>query len=86
MATNLHLRGIAPPLMAQLKTQAASQEVSVNSLILQLLQESLGLKAPPRSRTYNDLDPLAGTWDLAQSEEFKQACTDFEEIDKGLWK
>lgn len=86
MAANLHVRGIDPTLMARLKEQAMAQDLSINSLVLQLLQGSMGLAIPKRLRSYHDLDKLAGTWDAAQATAFKQACTDFEEIDKGLWE
>jgi hypothetical protein len=61
--TNLSVRGLDDKALAALKRRAAKEEASVNTLVLTLIEQGLGLR---RSRArlvrHNDLDALAGTW------------------------
>jgi hypothetical protein len=86
MRSNIHLRNVDDQLLRQLKRQAVNEEISVNTLILNLLRQGLHLEASPKFKTYDDLDELAGTWNKKQSEDFKNILQDFEKIDKDIWK
>lgn len=86
MQTNMHLRGLGQHLMRALKEKALSQKISMNKLILGLLQEAMGLHAQYKHKTYHDLDKLAGTWSPQDAEEFLRNTETFEQIDEELWK
>ncbi len=62
------------------------QESSLNSTVLSLLRDSLGLKTPKRLDRKSDLDDLAGTWSEEELLEFNEATHAFEAIDEALWK
>jgi hypothetical protein len=81
------LRGIDQELETAL--QAKSKEFSTNSLnstILRVLNESLGLSKRRYGKVHHDLDHLAGTWTDADLEEFEEATAVFEQIDAELWQ
>jgi hypothetical protein len=86
MHSNIHLRNVDDQLLRQLKRQAINEEISVNTLILNLLRQSLHLEFSPKFKTYDDLDSLAGTWNKQQFKDFKNIHHDFEKIDKDIWK
>lgn len=83
-ASNFNLRGIPSEVMDQLKREAKRLRVSVNALVLNLIERGLGFSS--QKIVYHDLDHLAGSWSLAEEEEFKENTQAFEQIDKDLWK
>jgi plasmid stability protein len=83
MAT-LTLRGYDADLEKALKETSARRGISVNHLILDTLRDAL-LGNGKKPRRYDDLDSLAGTWSVAEAEEFDAAVEDFEKIDGELW-
>ena len=85
MQSNIHLRGIDKLLLSRLKQEAAEQDVSVNSLVLQLLKQALGLATQRHVSVYHDLDKLAGTWSKQEAKTFTKSVADFEKIDKDIW-
>lgn len=84
---NLSLRGIDEKTAARLKSEARRRGLSVNALVLQLIRQGVGLKAPETQRVvHHDLDALAGTWDEKDAAAFLEAVSDFEQVDKALWR
>jgi hypothetical protein len=45
-----------------------------------------GLEAENRHKRYHDLDDLAGTWSPEEADEFRQAISDLNQIDRSLWQ
>ena len=85
--TNLSIRGLDAKALAELKAKAAKEDASVNTLVLRLIEQSLGHKrAKPALRRYNDLDALAGSWRKNAGAEFERATTPFGKVDAKLWK
>jgi hypothetical protein len=84
-ASNFNLRNLSPEVMSLLRDKAAKQKISINSLILQLLEQSLGFKRPVNKVIFHDLDHLAGTWTSEDMQTFKNSIKTFEKIDKELW-
>ena len=82
---NFNLRGISPETMATLKQEAEKEHTSVNSLILNLIENSMGLIHEVKRHQYHDLDKLAGTWSIKDANEFEKNIKDFEKIDKDIW-
>jgi plasmid stability protein len=85
MAT-MTLRGIDERLAGALKERAKKEDSSVNTVMLKILKESLGLEKKKRRVLYDDLDHLAGTWSAQDAAEFGQATALFETVDEDLWK
>jgi len=83
--SNFHLRNVAPDAMTLLKKKAAEQKISINSLILQIIEQSLGIAHPLKKTVFHDLDHLAGTWSNKDKKTFDDNIKSFENIDKELW-
>lgn len=84
--TNIHLRNVDNQLIKNLKLVASKQDVSMNTLILNLLRRGVGLSRERIVTVYHDLDKLAGTWSKQQAKEFLNEISHFEHIDKDIWK
>ena len=78
---NLSLRGLDRPTLSQLKSNARRRGISVNRLIIESLQQQYCVG----TRTFDDLDTLAGTWTKAEANAFAASVAPFAEIDAGLW-
>lgn len=86
MATsNFNLRNISPDVMSLLKKEAISQQMSVNSLILMIVERGLGIAGKPHRAVFHDLDYLAGTWSDQDKKIFDDNVKSFEKIDGELW-
>ncbi len=85
--TNLSIRGLDIRAFTELKSRAAREDVSVNTLVLRLIEQGLGLKrTKPALARHDDLDALAGSWGAEDGAEFERATAPFAEIEDGLWK
>lgn len=69
-----------------LKKTAATQNISINKLILNLLQQALGLLPAEQQHVYHDMDVFSGTWSAQKTKQFLKNTSDFEHIDEALWK
>lgn len=85
MAT-MTLRGIDDAISGALKEKARREDTSVNTVMLRILKESLGIEKKKRNVVYDDLDHLAGTWSSHDLTEFEQATSLFEKVDEDIWK
>lgn len=85
--TNLSIRGLDAKALAELKSKAAKEDASVNTLVLRLIQQGLGHKRAKREiRRHDDLDALAGSWRKSEGVEFGRATAPFGKVDPELWK
>lgn len=84
--SNFNLRGIPQEVMTILKKEAKQQHVSINLLILNLIDEGIGHTAKVKKMQYHDLDYLAGTWSQEDAKEFQKNLISVETIDKELWE
>lgn len=84
-ASNFNLRNVAPDVMSLLKKEANKQKISVNSLILHILEQGLGMTHRAKRPVFHDLDHLAGTWNAKDKEIFDDQIKSFENIDEELW-
>lgn len=85
MAT-MTLRGIDDAISGALKEKARREDTSVNTVMLRILKESLGIEKKKRNVVYDDLDHLAGTWSSNDLTEFENATAAFEKVDEDMWK
>lgn len=83
--SNFNLRKIAPEVMSLLKEEAVKQKISINSLLLKIIDQGLGIAHPIKKATFHDLDHLAGTWSGKEKKEFDDTIKSFEKIDEELW-
>ena len=82
--TYLTVRSISPALSAALEREKRRRGCSLNQLVLDLLQGSLGL-APAATRS-NGLAKLAGTWSREDLEAFERGIAETSRIDEELWR
>jgi hypothetical protein len=85
LTSNFNLRNVDPNVMSLLKKEAIRQKVSVNSLILQIIEHGLGIAYPTKKVVFHDLDYLAGTWSDKVQKVFDDNIKSFESIDQELW-
>lgn len=83
--SNFNLRNIAPSVMSLLKQKAIEQKISINSLILKIIEQGLGVVQAKKKPIFHDLDHLAGTWTSKDTKIFNDNIKSFEKIDKELW-
>lgn len=83
--SNFNLRNISPQVMSMLKKEATQKKISINSLILQIIEQDLGIARPTKKAIFHDLDHLAGTWSNEDKKAFDDNIKPFENIDKELW-
>jgi hypothetical protein len=84
-ASNFNLRNVTPDVMSLLKKKATKQKISINSLILQLIEQGLGITHQTKKQIFHDLDYLFGTWSKKDKKAFDDNIKSFEQIDKELW-
>lgn len=85
--TNLSIRGLDDKALTALKRRAAQEDASVNTLVVRLIEQGLGLRrAKPALTRHDDLDALAGSWRKPDAAEFERATAPFRRIDPALWK
>ena len=83
--SNFNLRNIAPDVMSLLKKEATKQKISINSLILLIVERGLGIARQTKKNVFHDLDYLAGTWSDKDKKTFDDSTKSFEKIDKEFW-
>lgn len=79
----LTIRNVSPRLAKRLAQERAATGKSLNQLVLDLLERSLGLVTG--SRYDNGLAALAGTWSNEEHAAFEKSTAVFEQIDEELW-
>jgi plasmid stability protein len=84
--TTMTLRGVDETISGALKERARREDTSVNALMIKILKEALGIEKKKRTAVYDDLDHLAGTWNVQDAAEFVQATAVFEKVDEDMWK
>lgn len=85
--SNLSIRGLDERALTALKSRAIREDASVNTLVLRLIEQGLGLqRSKPARVRHDDLDALAGSWRPEDGVMFEQTTAPFGEIDTALWK
>lgn len=80
------LRNLPASLDRTIRQRAKKTGVSVNKVVIRLLQDHLGESAPQPVRRYHDLDGLAGAWSKQEAEAFEEALAKQRAIDPEMWK
>jgi len=76
------VRDVPPAIDRALRQRAKQEGKSLNTVVLETLQEALGQAAGPKEHT--DLDGLIGSWQ--EDPGFDRALQVFEQVDETLWK
>lgn len=85
--SNLSVRGVDRETLASLKARASKEGISVNALILRLIDQGLGkVQRKSIGHRYDDLDVLAGVWGDDETAEFEAATAPFSEVEPELWR
>jgi hypothetical protein len=80
----LTIRHVDPELARALEREQRRRGASLNSTVLELLRQALGVEADAvRS---NGLRKLAGTWSAQELEAFAADIAVFEQVDEELWR
>lgn len=80
------LRNIPPKLDRTIRERAKKKGVSVNKVVIGLLQDHLGDSERKAVRQYHDLDELAGAWSKQEAEAFDRALAKQRGIDLEMWR
>jgi len=81
------IRGIDPSVSEKLKQAAKDEGKSVNRLLLEMINQNVGLKKGKKyTRKFNDLDHLFGKWDDTEFSEIQGIVDIQRKIDMELWK
>lgn len=83
--SNFNLKNIPLEIMSLLKNEAMQNRISVNTLILQIIEKYYGIAQPTKKRVFHDLDYLAGTWSAKDKKIFDKNIQSLDKIDKELW-
>jgi hypothetical protein len=82
------LRNLPPEIEKIVRKEADRQRTSINKAVISLLvRKSEGHKKNRgRTKEFDDLDALAGSWTKKEAAEFDKALTAQRSIDHELWK
>jgi hypothetical protein len=82
--TAITLRNISPELQAAIRKRAAAEGLSLNKVVLRMLEEASGHRRSRRD-LHHDLDHLAGTWSEEEAAAFDSALAKQRRIDAEHW-
>jgi len=74
--SQITIRKIPENLNKQIRTLALTKNISLNKMVIQLLQRALGITGNKQ----RNLSDIAGTWDKEQYEEFEKNTQVYNEI------
>jgi plasmid stability protein len=80
------LRNLPASLDRTIRQRAKKKGVSVNKVVISLLQEHLGEAEARPVRWYHDLDSLAGSWSKQEAEAFDKTLAQQRTTDPEIWK
>ena len=80
------LRNLPPQLDRAIRERAKKKGVSVNKVVIGLLQDRLGESERKTVRRYHVLDDLGGSWTRQEAEAFDRALEKQRGIDLEMWK
>jgi len=80
------IRGIPDGIAKIIKTEAKEKHLSLNKVLISLLEKATGIKSKSRKIIYHDLDHLFGVWSKKDAEMFEKNVKTQRKIDQDLWK
>ena len=82
---HLTIRNVSPQLSEALDNEKIKLGMSLNSTVLYLLSDSLGLSDPLKPKS-NGLGQLAGGWSEEEFKEFNDSTSLTRSIDDDMWR
>jgi hypothetical protein len=82
----LTLRKIPKPVERKLRLYSKQKNESLNKSVISLLSKALGVSDAPHLNRKRDLSRFLGTMSSDEAKKFDSNTSDFEKIDKELWK
>ena len=82
---SLSIRNVSPRLSEALNEEKVKLGMSLNSTVLYLLSESLGLTETSKPKS-NGLGQLGGDWSEEEYQEFMQVLSELRTIDDEMWR
>jgi predicted CopG family antitoxin len=82
---SITIHGIAEDVEKMILKRAKAESRSVNKVVKELIERSLGLGPRPKDNR-EDFADLCGVWSKEDAERFLEAVVDLERIDKGDWQ
>lgn len=82
--TTITLRSIPPRLQQEILQRAERDDLSLNEVVLRMLEEAAGLRGTPREHL--DLDHLAGTWSAEVAADFEAVLKAQRRLEPELWE
>lgn len=79
------LRNLPPQLDRTIRQRAKKKGVSVNKVVISLLQDHLGESDRKPVHRYHDLDELAGSWSKQEAAAFERTLARQRGIDPEMW-
>ena len=80
------LRNIPPQLARKLERKAKAKGMSLTKVVIEIVEEGMGLRKGEQPVLHHDLDSLAGTWTKAEARAFERSLRDQRSIDPELWR
>ncbi|WP_139786806.1 hypothetical protein [Desulfamplus magnetovallimortis] len=87
METTITIKNLDEFSIEWINQKAKLQGVNFEDIIVQLIHDQIraGEKKTELVQ-YNDLDPLAGTWNRKEADEFLKSIDKFDQVDEKLWQ
>lgn len=86
MITAITLRNIPPKLQKAIRQRAGREGLSLNKVVLRMLEEATGEENTKSRELHHDLDHLAGTWSDQEAAGFDAALVEQRSVDPDLWE
>ena len=83
---SITIHGIDDSLWSMLQEKATSEGFSLNKIIKEMLEISLGIKHKVSKEKLLQFKEFCGIWSKSDLNKFNKEIKDFEKIDKEEWK
>ena len=80
------VRNLPPELARLIRQRAKRDKVSLNRVVINLLEEATGLGRRPREEVHTDLDRFFGCVSKEEAEELDHAIWEQRRIEPEMWK
>jgi hypothetical protein len=81
------VRNLPPELARLIRQKARREKVSLNRVVIGLLEEATGLAKSTKAEVlHHDLDHLAGVWSQEEYEEIMEAVREQRQVEPEMWK
>lgn len=85
--STLSIHALEPEVERRIRAKAKREGRSLNQTLKELLAESVGVRSPHNSADHRaDFAEFLGVWSDEEAQEFEEATTDLESIDRADWE